>query len=349
MKAWQIAVASAALLAPAGCRTDPGITILERQNFCLERENERLRGMIEDMQNEARDNRQRLAPKAPADGANFAPQYKSGAAGRSEAAENGPSIEAPQVELPSQSTNKEPESLKQPAGAKPLEGPPPPPPSRGTDAPGAAPDGPAIYHGDQSSLRPPVASDVRQASLSVPVHPSGDSLQVASLAIDRELSGGVAAAGGPGDDGLLLAVALRDCRGRTVAAPADMSVAVFDPALCDEEGMAVLVGRWDFTAAETGALFRRTGPHRAVHLTMAWPDGPPKHHKLHVFVRYRTADGRKLLTDGPIDMGPLKRPPTTRALAPVATQGPAARDDGPQLLPVDATAPARPVWSPDRQ
>ena len=27
---------------------------------------------------------------------------------------------------------------------------------------------------------------------------------------------------------------------------------------------------------------------------MAWPDGPPKHHKLHVFVRYLTADGRKL-------------------------------------------------------
>ena len=40
---------------------------------------------------------------------------------------------------------------------------------------------------------------------------------------------------------------------------------------------------------------------------MAWPDGPPKHHKLHVFVRYVTADGRKLQTDGPIDVGPREK------------------------------------------
>ena len=128
-----------------------------------------------------------------------------------------------------------------------------------------------------------------------------------------------------------------------------MSVAVYDPALRDEEGMAVLVGRWDFTAAETASLFRRTGPRHAVHLSMAWPNGPPKHPKLHVFVRYVTANGRKLRADGSIDVGRPERPPTRRAATPVSAAPPAERNDGPQLLPVNATTPPRPVWSPERQ
>ena len=154
---------------------------------------------------------------------------------------------------------KEPDVLKRPAGATPIEK-RLPHSGRETDSPGPGADGPTLERGDQSSLRPSEdASPVQQASLSVPINPSGNSRQVASIAINRELTGGIAAAGGPGDDGLLVVVAPRDRRGRPVAAPADMSVAVFDPAVRDEEGLAVLVGRWDFTAAETGSLFRRTG------------------------------------------------------------------------------------------
>ena len=45
-----------------------------------------------------------------------------------------------------------------------------------------------------------------------------------------------------------------------------MSVVVIDPAL---DGNAARVARWDFTAAETAAMFRRSGAALAIHLTMA--------------------------------------------------------------------------------
>ena len=60
--------------------------------------------------------------------------------------------------------------------------------------------------------------------------------------------------------------------------------------------------RWDFTPAETAALFRRTGNAAAIHLAMGWPAHPPKHRKLQLFVRYVTADGRKLEANQPIEI-----------------------------------------------
>jgi hypothetical protein len=349
MKAWQIAAAGAALLIPAGCQTDPAIPVLERELRCREDEIYRLRATIDDLQCEIRSNAQPAAPKAPADGTNFAPRYK-GAEGRSEAPEGEAPGEAPNVEMPSQPSSQVPDVLKRPAGARPLES-PVPRPSLDGDAPGPGSEAPAFDRSQQQSSFDTGAarSTLRQASAVVPIRPSGDSGQVASISIDRQMAGGVAAAGGPGVDGLLVVVVPRDGRGRPLAAPADMSVAVFDPAERDAEGMAVLVGRWDFTAAETGSLMRRAGGRLAAHLTMVWPDGPPKHHKLHVFVRYVTADGRKVQTDAPIDVGPSKRPPSPRAAMPAPVERPADRNAGPQLLPNDAAPPARPVWSPNRQ
>ena len=82
---------------------------------------------------------------------------------------------------------------------------------------------------------------------------------------------------------------------------------------------------------------------------MAWPDGPPKHHKLHVFVRYVTADGRKLQTDRPIDVASPGEPPTRGATTSAPTDRPADRDDIAQSPPDDAARPHRPVWSPERR
>ena len=146
-----------------------------------------------------------------------------------------------------------------------------------------------------------------------------------------------------------------------IDAPAEISVVVIDPAL---EGNAARVARWDFTAAETAAMFRRSGASLAIHLTMARPTDPPTHHKLHLFVRYVTADGRKLQTDERIEValpgdrttrwtpsdGPMDRqagseswdrhdPPTGRIPGPTPSMG--ARSDQPEAR--------RPVWSPERQ
>ena len=117
------------------------------------------------------------------------------------------------------------------------------------------------------------------------------------------------------------------------------------------------MARWDFTPAETAAMFRRSGSSRAIHLTTVWPGEPPAHHKLHLFVRYVTADGRKLQAGQPIEVV-LPGDPTTRWTADAASQQPADRE-----APAAATSgpsphaakrseepkSERPVWSPERR
>ena len=210
--------------------------------------------------------------------------------------------------------------------------------------------------------------------------PAGDSRHVASIAIDRTLTGGINSGDRAGDGGLLVVVEPRDRAGRMIDAPADMSVVVLDPAIVDSRGKAARVGRWDFTAAETAALFRRTDSSRAVHLAMAWPADPPKHHKLHLFVRYVTADGRHLEANGPIEValagerqaGWRSAPPSARAadggeyngrrrdgaeLTPTAdswrpNETPSARaDEAPPEMATrtDPLRPERPAWSPERR
>ena len=125
---------------------------------------------------------------------------------------------------------------------------------------------------------------------------------MASIAIDRTFTGGINSGDRSGDQGLLVVVEPHDRAGRAVDAPAEMSVVVLDPAVLDNAGKAARVGRWDFTAAETAGLFRSTDSSRAVHLAMAWPAEPPRHNKLHLFVRYQTADGRRLEADAPIEV-----------------------------------------------
>ena len=156
-----------------------------------------------------------------------------------------------------------------------------------------------------------------------------------------------------------------------IDAPAEMSVVVLDPALRDEQGKAARVARWDFTAAETAAMFRRTGPTGAIHLMMTWPEEPPKHGKLHLFVRYVTADGRKLEANQPIEVALAGEERGRRIVSepPGRTEGsedgrrapeswrpnelPTARVPGPspdiETRNAEAAALARPVWSPERR
>jgi hypothetical protein len=170
----------------------------------------------------------------------------------------------------------------------------------------------------------------------------GDSRQTASIALDRTLTGGIGSGDRTGDQGLLVVVEPRDAAGRAIDAPADISVVVMDPAL---EDRAARVARWEFTAAETAALFRRVGSSRAIHLAMAWPDDPPKHNKLRLFVRYVTADGRKLQTDGPIEIAMA-----AQRAAPLASAAPTTADPAPQVARrSEDSKPQRPVWSPERR
>jgi hypothetical protein len=216
-------------------------------------------------------------------------------------------------------------------------------------------DGPAL---DGASASRAGRFALASRSAAEPFTPAGDSRQVASIALNRTLTGGIGAESGPGDQGLLVVVEPRDRAGRTVDAPGEMSVVVIDPAL---DGDAARVARWDFTAAETAAMFRRTGAQRAIHVTTAWPAEPPRHNQLNLFVRYVTIDGRKLQADQKIEVA-LPGDKTARSNPDdrPARNEPAWQRDEPPVARVpdraarmatrtDPLRPSRPVWSPERQ
>ncbi|MCE5303557.1 MAG: hypothetical protein LLF97_10685 [Planctomycetaceae bacterium] len=338
MKPMALAVVGLALWAAAGCRCDPAIPVLERELRLKEDEIYRLRAEVEELQdcNEANSSRnesrsRREEPEPPRD-------RTSPAAPAS-----------PAVELPQQPSHHVPDALKAPRGGVPadipevpehLRGPSPKLPSKtSSDRGDPSADGPSLDRKeDRVGGRPPRMTLAARDG-SEPLMPGGDSRRVASIALDRQMTGGVGDDDRQGDQGILVVVEPRDRNGRAIDAPADISVAVLDPAMPGEEAR---VARWDFTAAETAALFRQSGERCAVHLTMTWPGDPPKHGRLRLFVRYETADGRRLQTDMPIEVAlPGGR---------TARWSPGDRPEN-RRLPANAedAQSRRPVWSPDRR
>lgn len=388
MKPWQLIVIALAFPAAAGCRTDPAIPILERQLRLQEDEIYRLRAKLEDFQeggrvisdravDEPRSNDPESREPAPS---RRRPNSRNGRNGNGS---NGAgSVAPPVIELPSQPASGVPDALKTPAGAmevpdvpeflkqpsKPIpqddrpSGLPPKPTPDKTRTPKAGDsEGPALQgnEGAAASRRSNVMMATRSIG-GVPFTPSGDSRRVASIALNRTLSGGISGEDGAGDQGVLVVVEPRDRSGRTVDAPAEISIAVLDPALLDNEGKAVRVARWDFSAAETAAMFRSADGSRAIHLTTTWPGEPPTHNKLHLFVRYVTADGRKLETNQPIEVA-LPGDKTARWTPSESgvrsdrrafNETPAARVPGPSPHTATRSNDAqsrRPTWSPERR
>jgi len=263
-------------------------------------------------------------------------------------------------------TNTVPDALRNP-GSLPSDIPEVPENIRGPTPNKSSDDGPALERdSDRLSSRPGYMS-LTAAAAAIPFRPSGHSQRVASIALDPALTGGIGSGDASGDRGLLVVVEPRDAEGRTVDAPAEVNVTAFDRAL---KGEAARVARWDFTPAETASLFRRTGSSAAIHLAMGWPANPPKHRKLQLFVRYITADGRKLEANQPIEIAlpgdrtarwtPVETPrsadpPIERESAPGSWRPNETRTErNPDSTPYIASRTAepaseRPVWSPERR
>lgn len=406
MKPWQFTVVALALLAIAGCRSDPAVPILERELRLKEDEIYRLRAAVEEFQDGGRVVSDRGADdsREPESRDSTPARRRPGLrrAGDSNGSRGVNGAGPPVIELPSQPATGVPDALKSPSqpatgvpealkspGApmevpdvpdflkqpsKPLpkegrpDGIPPKPAAEQTRSPdGAQSDGPAL----QGSVgrAPARTSNITMAAQAVggtPFTPAGDSRHVAAVVLNRTLTGGISGEDGAGDQGLLVVVEPRDRAGRGIDAPADVSIAVLDPAVLDTDGKAMRVARWDFNAAETAAMFRSAGSSRAIHLTTTWPGDPPTHNKLHLFVRYVTADGRKLEVNQPIEVA-LQGDRTARwtpssgdgraerdaaAESRQRSETPAARVPGP--APHTATRsgdaqPRRPIWSPERR
>ena len=297
-------LAGLALLAIAGCRTDPRIAMLERDNRLKEDEIYRLRAALDQIQDCGPPCSDRVT------GGNASSAEREDAAPRRRHDPVAPNGERPPLaELPSQSTTVPPELVETPRGSPPSGGPEVPPELQGPSKP--LPPG---RMGRPAAPRRRSGVGKRHGRNDLPIGPCHAGFSVAiRRAVDpfgRQSAGRRDGPqphahrrrqrrGRPGRSGATGGRrAPRPC-GRAVDAPADVSVVVIDSAL---EGNAARVARWDFTAAETAAMFRRSGASLAIHLTMAWPGDPPVHHKLHLFVRYVTADGRKLQADQPIEV-----------------------------------------------
>ncbi len=113
---------------------------------------------------------------------------------------------------------------------------------------------------------------------------------VERVAINRLMSGGHSFSGTAADDGLFVVFAARDASGRPVQAIGDISIVVIDP---EAPGETARLARWDFAAPEAAAHYRQGSLGDAFHFELLWPNQPPQHRELKLFVRLTGGDGRR--------------------------------------------------------
>jgi len=295
MRTWKFALFCLACLPAAGCRTDPNVALLERENRDLEDEIYALQDLIEKGRRENDALREQLGgsgeqtgspddltlPPGITEPARRGGRRESGAPLRLDA------LPSPNPQMPSQEMPAE-EFLER-------------------FIPGAG--GPPKTPGVQPAFPPPADSAPSGPELPEPVPaPQGhentnadpaadlqtDNSHVAFITLHRLRTGGYDTDGQAGDEGVAVLLEPRDADGRLIAAAASVSIVVLDPAL---SGRAARVARWDFTAAEFAAKHRKTPSGEGFLINMLWPAAPPQHGRLHLFVRYTTDDGRALEAD----------------------------------------------------
>lgn len=117
------------------------------------------------------------------------------------------------------------------------------------------------------------------------------------LAINRLMTGGHSFSGKPGDDGVLVVVSPRDASGAATPAAGAISIVVIDP---EQPDSAARIARWDFSAPEAAAHYHQGPLVDAYHFELLWPNRPPEHGELKLFVRLTTTDGRHFEDSQPV-------------------------------------------------
>lgn len=152
-------------------------------------------------------------------------------------------------------------------------------------------------------------------SVSAPLN-AARSEDVISIALNDKVTAGYNDDSRPGDDGIRIVVEPRSAAGVILPAASRISVVAMDPLV---NGAASRVARWDFSAEQVANSYDKTPSSEGLHLELPWIDAVPQHRELHLFVRYYTADGRKLDVDRTVDVAlrapeerrPSHRPPTS--------------------------------------
>ncbi len=170
---------------------------------------------------------------------------------------------------------------------------------------------------DESGRVAPVAFD----AAAEPINSTG---AITHITLNRQLTGGHDRDQHPGDEGIMVVVEPRDASNRIVNAAGKLAIAVVDPALT---GPGARIARWDFTAEDSRARFKKTLLGEGIHLAMPWPGKPPAHEQLTLYVRLTLEDGKQLIVDRPIRV--------KRHVQPTAG-GPG--EEGPVLIDASAAA-----------
>jgi hypothetical protein len=313
MKTWLILVAAISCFGFSGCFPDQNAFLRERelrlqedQIYQLKEAMDDQRAVIDSCRRENDALRRLVASTGePSDALGGGISSKSGGAAKSSSTGDTMLLVPPKVELPATQPPavRLPESHKSaarslPPSTLPISGPVLPGTSNSDDS------------GDSlTGLKPHVIQ--------------GESRQVAKIAINPLVTGGYNTSGKTGHDGVMVCIEPRDAKGQLIEAPADVSVVVLDPAL---QGQAARIARWDFSAKEIASRFERTPIAPGIQLEMPWPSDPPSHNDLRVFVRYTTADGRKLEADKSFKVAlagePVSRASISEATLPAEPAGP---------------------------
>jgi hypothetical protein len=140
--------------------------------------------------------------------------------------------------------------------------------------------------------------------------------------------------GQPGSDGLTVLLEPRNAGQQFVPEAGAISIVVLDPA---RQGDAARIARWDFDRKAVEQLVQNSSETRGLKLELPWPAAPPASGKLQLFVRYETADGRRLQSDREITVAPRTQIVSRWTPRPAA-QRPSAPEDGQTAAPI--TLPA---------
>jgi hypothetical protein len=361
------------LVALAGCQTHPQVNAhidtvnaeyrqLEDYVYCLEDENAQLQQQLDAL----RAANAGAPPSGTGRGgflrrrSDTAPRSRSGAADAID--------DAPQIEVPGSSS------------------PTPPPPTGGRSRlqrPDLSPpaDSPPNLVPPVGELPPPAAmpAQIRPAGGERPLSAEAESTtpkdtKITHVTLSSLFTGGADFDSQPGDDGLCVVVEPRNAGEQYVPEAGPISIVVLDPS---RQGDAARVARWDFDLSAARQKLAGSAVTTGIKLELPWPATPPTANRLHLFVRYETADGRKLQTDREIFLTPpgqvssrwtprtaeRQRPAPT--LTPVSAESTVAPTDSrlsiPGSRPVAESVPPpslssdessaskmRPSWSPHR-
>lgn len=198
--------------------------------------------------------------------------------------------------------------------------------------------------------------------------------RVESINLNPRLTGGADFDGQPGDDGICVLVEPRNRSGDFVPEPARVSIVLLDPA---RTGEAARLARWELDADTARQFLQSDSLDRGLLLRLPWQAALPEGNRAHLFVRYVTADGRKIEADREIQIAspdrvaqtwtPRRSPLPENSASREVTVGwqPPAKADRPLVVqavaelsakPATGAESARPVsaapqgrlWKPDR-